>query len=128
MYSNPVSVDSLTCLPRGLKYVSKDREERVRAIANALSAADYDVITLQELWVFSDYEHVRATVSKKLPYSKFFYRYACLLWGCSLGKRANRVFQWSSRFGASHILPVPYTRCHYAPILPEWITHRRYCG
>ncbi|KAI0639958.1 Endonuclease/exonuclease/phosphatase [Trametes polyzona] len=57
----------------GLKYVSKHRKERVAAIANALAASDYDVITLQELWVFADYEYVRDAVSKRLPYSKFFY-------------------------------------------------------
>ncbi|KAI0363527.1 DNase I-like protein [Pilatotrama ljubarskyi] len=57
----------------GLKYVSKHRKERVAAIANALAASDHDVITLQELWVFSDFEYVRAAVSKRLPYAKFFY-------------------------------------------------------
>ncbi|KAI0361030.1 DNase I-like protein [Trametes cingulata] len=58
----------------GLKYVSKHRKERVAAIADALAASDHDVITLQELWVFSDFEYVRAAVSKRLPYAKFFYR------------------------------------------------------
>ena len=70
-----------------MKYVSKFREERVAAIANVLSVADYDIITLQELWVFSDYEYVRTAVSKKLPYSKFFYRCVCQsLFVCSGGK------------------------------------------
>ena len=54
--------------------MSKYRTERVTAIADALAASDYDVITLQELWVFADFEFVRAAVSKKLQYSKFFYR------------------------------------------------------
>ncbi|KAI0715005.1 Endonuclease/exonuclease/phosphatase [Earliella scabrosa] len=57
----------------GLKYVSKHRTERVAAIADVLASSDYDIITLQELWVFADFEFVRAAVSKKLPYSKFFY-------------------------------------------------------
>ncbi|TBU25303.1 DNase I-like protein [Dichomitus squalens] len=57
----------------GLKYVSKYRTERMRAIATALASSDYDVITLQELWVFADFEYVRAAVSKRLPFSKFFY-------------------------------------------------------
>ena len=70
---NPI----LTCRIRGLKYVSKYRTERVRAIANILASSDYDIITLQELWVFTDFEYVRAAVSKKLPYAKFFYR--CVL-------------------------------------------------
>ncbi|KAL4241774.1 neutral sphingomyelinase family protein [Abortiporus biennis] len=57
----------------GLKYIAKHRTERVNAIASFLAASDYDIVTLQELWVFADYERVRAAVSKCLPYSKFFY-------------------------------------------------------
>ncbi|KAI9056971.1 DNase I-like protein [Trametes sanguinea] len=57
----------------GLKFVSKHRKERVAAIADFLAASDYDVITLQELWVFADFEYVRAAVAKRLPYAKFFY-------------------------------------------------------
>ncbi|KAF9024148.1 inositol phosphophingolipids phospholipase C [Hymenopellis radicata] len=57
----------------GLKYVSKNRVERIRAIATELANSNHDIITLQELWVFSDYEHVRDSVYKRLPYSKFFY-------------------------------------------------------
>ena len=47
----------------------------MEAIAKVLADSDYDIVTLQELWVFADYEHVREAVSKRLPYSKFFYRY-----------------------------------------------------
>ncbi|PCH34151.1 DNase I-like protein [Wolfiporia cocos MD-104 SS10] len=57
----------------GLKYVSKHRTERIAAIATVLAASDYDIITLQEVWVHGDYEHIRASVSNRLPYSKFFY-------------------------------------------------------
>ncbi|TCD68106.1 phospholipase C type enzyme [Steccherinum ochraceum] len=57
----------------GLKYVAKHRKQRIAAIADALAASDYDIIALQELWVFADYEHVRASVASRLPYSKFFY-------------------------------------------------------
>ncbi|KAH9942949.1 Endonuclease/exonuclease/phosphatase [Amylocystis lapponica] len=57
----------------GLKYVSKYRAERLAAIADALAASDYDIITLQEVWVFADYELIRAAVSKQLLYAKFFY-------------------------------------------------------
>ena len=54
--------------------MSKHRQERIAAIANYLAESNYDIVALQELWVFSDYEHVRDAVAKKLPYSKFFYR------------------------------------------------------
>ncbi|KAJ3557245.1 hypothetical protein NM688_g1576 [Phlebia brevispora] len=58
----------------GLKYVSKHRRKRILAIASLLAGSDYDVGALQELWVFADYEHVRDTLSRKVPHSKFFYR------------------------------------------------------
>ncbi|KAH8099300.1 Endonuclease/exonuclease/phosphatase [Cristinia sonorae] len=57
----------------GLKYVAKHRTQRIAAIASALAKSDYDIVALQELWVFADYEHVRASVASRLPYSKFFY-------------------------------------------------------
>jgi sphingomyelin phosphodiesterase 2 len=60
---------------RGLKYIAKNLTERIESIAQQLANSDHDIITLQEIWVFSHYEHVRQSVSKRLPYSKFFYRY-----------------------------------------------------
>ncbi|KAA1467824.1 inositol phosphophingolipids phospholipase C [Dentipellis sp. KUC8613] len=66
-----IRVFSLNCW--GLKYVSKDRHERIAAISNFLSRSDYDIVALQELWVYSDYETVRTSVAKHLPYAKFFY-------------------------------------------------------
>lgn len=44
------------------------------AIAHALASSNYDVITLQEVWVFGDFEIIRTAVSNRMPYSKFFYR------------------------------------------------------
>ena len=61
--------------PRGLKYVSKNRKERIDGIAHELANSNHDIIALQELWVFADYENVQERVSKQLPHSKFFYRY-----------------------------------------------------
>ncbi|KAJ7103271.1 inositol phosphophingolipids phospholipase C [Mycena belliarum] len=57
----------------GLKYVAKNRTERIQAIAQELAKFDHDIIALQEIWVFADYEHVRDSVVKRLPYAKFFY-------------------------------------------------------
>lgn len=60
---------------RGLKFVSKNRKERIIAIADELSnTEEYDIIALQEIWVYADYEYVRESVGKYLPYTKFFYR------------------------------------------------------
>ncbi|KIY52005.1 DNase I-like protein [Fistulina hepatica ATCC 64428] len=66
-----LKVFSLNCW--GLKYVAKQRKERISAIASFLADADYDIIALQEIWVYSDYELVRDSVVKTLPFSKFFY-------------------------------------------------------
>ncbi|KAJ7070774.1 inositol phosphophingolipids phospholipase C [Mycena amicta] len=62
---------SLNCW--GLKYVAKNRTDRVKAIANELTRLDHDIVALQEIWVFADYQHVRESLLKRLPYSKFFY-------------------------------------------------------
>ncbi|TFY78793.1 hypothetical protein EWM64_g5217, partial [Hericium alpestre] len=71
MSDTQIRVFSLNCW--GLKYVSKDRKGRISAIAGFLARADYDIVALQELWVYADYELVRASVAKRLPYAKFFY-------------------------------------------------------
>ncbi|KAF8497330.1 DNase I-like protein [Hysterangium stoloniferum] len=57
----------------GLKYVAKNRRERIYAISEQLAASNYDIIGLQELWVFSDFQLVRNRLAKKLPFSKYFY-------------------------------------------------------
>lgn len=44
------------------------------AIGKVLASSDYDVVTLQEVWVYSDFELIRNAVSNRMPYSKFFYR------------------------------------------------------
>ena len=64
---------------RGLKYVAKNLTERIESITQQLANSDHDIIALQEIWVFAHYEHVRRSVSKRLPYSKFFYRYVFLI-------------------------------------------------
>ncbi|KAH9929680.1 Endonuclease/exonuclease/phosphatase [Fomitopsis serialis] len=71
MTENRLRILTLNCW--GLKYVSKFRSERMSAIAHALASSDYDVITLQEVWVYGDFEMIRTAVSNQMPYSKFFY-------------------------------------------------------
>ncbi|KAG2154561.1 Endonuclease/exonuclease/phosphatase [Suillus clintonianus] len=66
-----IRVVSLNCW--GLKYVSKDRAERVAAIASALARSDYDIIALQEIWVEADYNQIRESVVSRLPYTKLFH-------------------------------------------------------
>ncbi len=74
-FPNRIHGTKAECAPRGLKFVAKNRIERVAAIAKYLANAPYDVVTLQELWVYADYEHVRDSIQAKLPHAKFFYRY-----------------------------------------------------
>ncbi|KAK1217395.1 phospholipase C type enzyme [Marasmius sp. AFHP31] len=66
-----IRIFSLNCW--GLKYVSKNRAERVRAIANFLSTVSYDLVCLQELWVRQDFETICASVSHNLPFVKLFH-------------------------------------------------------
>ena len=71
----PFSPKYLPPLFRGLLIVSKYRKERVAAIAQVLSDSSYDIVALQELWVYSDYELVKAKVVNRFPYAKFFHGY-----------------------------------------------------
>ncbi|TFK56863.1 DNase I-like protein [Heliocybe sulcata] len=57
----------------GLKYVAKNRVERIAGIADVLSASDYDIVCLQEVWVSADYNLIRRSVAGRLPYAKYFY-------------------------------------------------------
>jgi len=68
-----IRVLSLNCW--GLKFVSKNRRERIRGIANQLAHSDHDIIALQEVWVWADYQYIRDSVAKRLSHSKLFYRY-----------------------------------------------------
>lgn len=73
-------------LYRGLKYVSKNLEERIETIAHELSNSDYDLIGLQEIWVFAHYQRVQQRVVRRLPHSKFFYRYI---------STSNQIEEWA---------------------------------
>lgn len=53
--------------------MSKHKDDRIAAIAQALSDSSYDIVALQELWMYSDYELVKAKVAHKLPYAKYFH-------------------------------------------------------
>lgn len=54
--------------------MAKHRSERIKAIGEALANSSYDIIALQELWVYSDYEYVRSKVAQITPHAKFFHR------------------------------------------------------
>jgi hypothetical protein len=58
---------------RGLAFISKDRPPRIKAIAEYLATTHYDVVCLQELWIYKDFEIVREEVLQNLPFSRFFH-------------------------------------------------------
>jgi len=60
---------------RGLKFASKDRKARVRALANSLSNSEYDVVCLQELWCEDDYKYLKASCDNVFKYVHYFHRY-----------------------------------------------------
>jgi sphingomyelin phosphodiesterase 2 len=75
-----------------LRIVSKYRKERVAAIAQALSDSSYDIVALQELWMYSDYELVKAKVAHKLPYAKYFHGYVP-----SVSRETRKISDCTSR-------------------------------
>ncbi|KAF9083468.1 phospholipase C type enzyme [Mortierella sp. AD031] len=66
----PLSVLTLNCW--GLKYIAKDRQDRLAAIGRYLAdpARGYDIVGLQEVWVEDDYLQVKELVKDVLPYTK----------------------------------------------------------
>ncbi|EMR09422.1 hypothetical protein PNEG_02365 [Pneumocystis murina B123] len=66
-----IRVLSLNCW--GLKYISNYRKERLDLISKRIASEDYDIVGLQEVWVYSDYENMRNNTKHKLPYGKFYF-------------------------------------------------------
>ncbi|KAI8092679.1 Endonuclease/exonuclease/phosphatase [Halteromyces radiatus] len=71
MEANKLSVLSLNCW--GLYLVSRKRKFRLEAIAEAIRQLSCDIVTLQEIWVYQDFNHLKNHVSTELPYAKYFY-------------------------------------------------------
>lgn len=57
----------------GLAFISKDRPARIKAIAEHIAFSTYDIVCLQELWIYKDFEIVREMVNNVLPFSRFFH-------------------------------------------------------
>ena len=56
-----------------MKWLSKHREIRLRALGDKLSTSEYDLICLQEIWVYNDFLYVQRKVRHFLPYSHFYF-------------------------------------------------------
>ncbi|KAI8061428.1 Endonuclease/exonuclease/phosphatase [Gongronella butleri] len=57
----------------GLLVVSKKRRSRLEAIAHALVQCEYDLVTLQEVWVQSDFDFIKQRAAQVFPHIKYFY-------------------------------------------------------
>ncbi|KAI5962621.1 ISC1 [Candida pseudojiufengensis] len=71
------SIRLLTFNTWGLKYVSKHRKQRLKAIADELSnptneSNDYDIIALQEIWCEEDWNYIDQVCSLRYPYRRNF--------------------------------------------------------
>ncbi|CAG8564830.1 7001_t:CDS:2 [Ambispora leptoticha] len=45
----------------------------MEAIADALAKSEYEIVCLQEVWVYSNFELIRNRTKRRLPYAKFYY-------------------------------------------------------
>ncbi|KAF9913417.1 phospholipase C type enzyme [Lobosporangium transversale] len=68
-----LSVLTLNCW--GLKFIAKDRQDRLTAIGRYLAdpARSYDIVGLQEVWVYDDYLRIKDLVRDTFPYTKHWY-------------------------------------------------------
>lgn len=67
-----LSVLTLNCW--GLRFFSKLRRERLKAIADRLADGQYDIVALQEIWVESqDWQYMRSVCADRYPHGKFFF-------------------------------------------------------
>ncbi|XP_076124543.1 sphingomyelin phosphodiesterase 2 [Alosa pseudoharengus] len=68
--SVPLRIFSLNCW--GLRYVSKNREERMVMIGDKLSRENHDIVLLQEVWSEKDFLYLKKTLSSTHPHSYNF--------------------------------------------------------
>ncbi|XP_014211102.1 putative neutral sphingomyelinase [Copidosoma floridanum] len=66
-----LNVLTLNCW--GIPYVSKNRLNRMNAIADKLTSEDCDIVCLQEVWSINDYRLIKGKTREKLPYSHYFF-------------------------------------------------------
>jgi sphingomyelin phosphodiesterase 2 len=66
-----INILTLNCWGLGMG-ISKDRNERMEDIGKYISAQNYDVVLLQEVWKHENYYSIRSLVSSVLPHSYYF--------------------------------------------------------
>ncbi|KAK4514462.1 uncharacterized protein ATC70_002058 [Mucor velutinosus] len=53
--------------------VAKKRKLRLRAIANRVGQEQYDLVALQEVWMWEDFDYIKERARDVLPYTKYFH-------------------------------------------------------
>lgn len=73
--TSPQRIRILTLNCWGLKYIAKDRVERLSEIGRQISLAEPppEIVGLQECWTQEDYQSIREQTRHILPYGKFYY-------------------------------------------------------
>lgn len=66
-----ISIFTLNCWGLGLG-ISKNRNERMKAIGDYLADQNYDVVLLQEIWKKENFDTIRSCLSSALPFSHHF--------------------------------------------------------
>ncbi|KAK2586499.1 hypothetical protein KPH14_011397 [Odynerus spinipes] len=66
-------INFLTLNCWGIPYVSRNRKDRMGAIAKKLSTGEYDIISLQEVWSIRDFKMIKTEIREQLPYSHYFH-------------------------------------------------------
>ncbi|EMG48767.1 ISC1 Inositol phosphosphingolipids phospholipase C [Candida maltosa Xu316] len=75
--SQQQSIKLLTFNTWGLKFISKFRKERLKAIADSLAKPateddDYDIVALQEIWCEEDWNYLDSVCRSRYPYRRIF--------------------------------------------------------
>jgi len=66
-----ISIFTLNCWGLGLG-ISKNRNERMKAIGDYLANQNYDVVLLQEIWKKENFNTIRSCLLSALPFSHHF--------------------------------------------------------
>ncbi|KAL4703310.1 hypothetical protein ACJJTC_006673 [Scirpophaga incertulas] len=66
-----LNIFTLNCW--GIPVVSKNRIERIEAIAKYLIQSNHNIVCLQEIWSEKDYTTLKESLNIVLPYSYYFY-------------------------------------------------------
>lgn len=57
-----------------IRYLSKQRQERIRLIGDRLCQEGFDLVLLQEIWSERDYSDLKAKLGGCCPFSHYFRR------------------------------------------------------